>query len=92
MKYSLLKLVIAATRIRGFARGIKATVGVLKELAPYAAIELVLPGGTLLAILCWLYRRRRVASPVRDRKLIVARSLDIVNGDEVLVHVNYGEV
>ena len=34
----------------------------LKALAPYAAIELILPGGTVLAILCWLYRRRRVAS------------------------------
>ena len=34
----------------------------LKALAPYALIELVLPGGTVLAILCWLYRRRRIAS------------------------------
>jgi len=34
----------------------------LRALAPYAAIELILPGGTVLAILCWLYRRRRVAS------------------------------
>lgn len=40
---------------------IRAIWGVLRELAPYAAIELVLPGGTILAILCWLYRRRRDA-------------------------------
>lgn len=39
--------------------------GVLKGLAPYAAIELILPGGTLLAILCWLYRRRQLASRCR---------------------------
>jgi hypothetical protein len=32
----------------------------LKELAPYAAIELVLPGGSLVAILLWLHRRYRV--------------------------------
>jgi len=32
----------------------------LKELAPYAAIELVLPGGSLVAILLWLHRRSRV--------------------------------
>ena len=37
---------------------IRAMWGVLRALAPYAAIELILPGGTLLAILCWLYRRR----------------------------------
>lgn len=36
--------------------------GVLKGLAPYAAIELILPGGTLLAFLLWLYRRRRLAA------------------------------
>ncbi len=29
----------------------------LRDLAPYAAIELVLPGGSLLALLLWLYRR-----------------------------------
>jgi hypothetical protein len=30
----------------------------LKEFAPYAVLELVLPGGSLMAILLWLYRRR----------------------------------
>ncbi len=43
---------------------ITALLRVLKEFAPYAAIELVLPGGTVLAILCWLYRRRRAAATV----------------------------
>ena len=33
----------------------------LKGLAPYAIIELVLPGGSVIAILCWLYRRRQAA-------------------------------
>ena len=31
----------------------------LKDLGPYAAIELVLPGGSVLALLLWLYRRHR---------------------------------
>ena len=35
--------------------------GVLRQFAPYALMELLLPGGTILAILLWLYRRRRVA-------------------------------
>jgi hypothetical protein len=34
----------------------------LKAFAPYAAIELILPGGTVIAILCYLYRRRGAAS------------------------------
>ena len=29
----------------------------LRDLAPYAAMELVLPGGSLMALLLWLYRR-----------------------------------
>ena len=31
----------------------------LKGLAQYALIELVLPGGSVMALLLWLYRRRR---------------------------------
>ena len=30
-----------------------------KSLAPYALIELVLPGGSVMALLLWLYRRRK---------------------------------
>lgn len=32
--------------------------GLLKALGPYAAIELILPGGTLIAIAVWAIRRR----------------------------------
>ena len=38
-----------------------AAVAKLKDLAPYAAIELVLPGGSLVALLLWLYRRHGAA-------------------------------
>jgi hypothetical protein len=31
----------------------------LKALAPYALIELILPGGSMVALLLWLYRRRK---------------------------------
>jgi hypothetical protein len=31
----------------------------VKTLAPYALIELILPGGSVMALLLWLYRRRR---------------------------------
>jgi hypothetical protein len=30
----------------------------LRGLGPYAAIELLLPGGSLVALLIWLYRHR----------------------------------
>jgi hypothetical protein len=31
----------------------------LKDLAPYAAMELMLPGGSVLALTLWFYRRRK---------------------------------
>jgi hypothetical protein len=34
----------------------------LREFAPYAAIELVMPGGSLMALALWLYRRQRRAA------------------------------
>jgi hypothetical protein len=37
------------------ARGL----ALVRSLGPYAAIELLLPGGSVLALLLWLYRRHR---------------------------------
>jgi hypothetical protein len=34
-------------------------VSTVKELAPYAALELVMPGGSVMALLLWLYRRQK---------------------------------
>jgi hypothetical protein len=47
----------------------------LKALAPYALIELVLPGGSVMALLLWLYRRRKNGGgfgrfPARLRRLL----------------------
>jgi hypothetical protein len=39
-----------------------AVVGKLRDLAPYAVMELVLPGGSLIAVLLWLYRRQKKAA------------------------------
>jgi hypothetical protein len=58
-------------------RGLAAAVVVrLKALAPYALIELILPGGSVIALLLWLYRRRKNAvgfsGAVRGSKCRVA--------------------
>ena len=34
----------------------------LRKFGPYALLELVMPGGTILALLLYLYRHRRDAS------------------------------
>lgn len=62
MNHALLKLMVEAPSFKPLAWRIRAMWQVIKKFAPYAAIELVLPGGTVLAILFWLFRRRRVAS------------------------------
>jgi hypothetical protein len=31
----------------------------LRELGPYAMVELLMPGGSVLAVLIWLYRRHK---------------------------------
>jgi hypothetical protein len=62
MCYSIFKLVAGAHDFKGSAQRVKALLGFLKQLAPYAAIELILPGGTILALLLWFYQRRKAAS------------------------------
>jgi hypothetical protein len=34
-------------------------VAAVREFAPYAAIEILLPGGSLMALLLWFYRRHK---------------------------------
>jgi hypothetical protein len=45
--------------------GLRRAAQVVRQLGPYAAIELLLPGGSLLAIALWLCRRNRLARQVR---------------------------
>jgi len=49
---------LSAARSGWVAKG----VALLKTLGPYALVEFVLPGGTLLALLLWLYRHRHQAT------------------------------
>ena len=50
------ELASGGVRFAGWlARGLAA----LRQLGPYAAIELILPGGSLIALLLWLYRRHK---------------------------------
>ena len=41
------------------SESIAAVLAKVRDLAPYAAIELVLPGGSLIALALWFYRRQR---------------------------------
>jgi hypothetical protein len=53
----------ALPSLRGsFGAWIGRIAALLRDLGPYAAIELVLPGGSVIALLLWLYRRDGPAS------------------------------
>jgi hypothetical protein len=45
--------------LKGWRRRAVVVIVRIKALAPYAMIELVLPGGSVMALLLWLYRRRK---------------------------------
>jgi hypothetical protein len=45
--------------LKGWGGCAAAAIVRLRALAPYALIELVLPGGSVMALLLWLYRRRK---------------------------------
>lgn len=45
---------LSAARAAWIAKGL----ALAKTFGPYALIEFLLPGGTLIAVLVWLYRHR----------------------------------
>jgi hypothetical protein len=45
--------------LKGWGGYAAAAIVRLKALAPYALIELILPGGSVTALVLWLYRRRK---------------------------------
>jgi len=48
-------------------------VAVLRTLAPYAAIELLLPGGSLIALGLWLFQRKaKRKTPMHANSLVRA--------------------
>jgi hypothetical protein len=42
----------------------------LRVLAPYALIEVVLPGGSVMAVLLWLYRRQKKAPVFATQEIL----------------------
>ena len=56
------RTIVVAINVKALEGRMRTIWRLLKQFAPYAAIELLLPGGTILAILCWLWRRRQVSA------------------------------
>jgi hypothetical protein len=54
--------------------------GALRELGPYAAIELVVPGGSLIALALWAFRHRAwlAARARRSLAAVLARGAGLL--------------
>jgi len=50
-----------------------------RALAPYALIELVLPGGSVMALLLWLYRRRKSGAGIGPLPMKILAFLKLAN-------------
>jgi hypothetical protein len=66
---------------------------ILRRVGPYAAMEILLPGGTLMALLLWLYRRSGyVRAPARTPESVAYARLcmecGVANGHFELGSVN----
>ena len=48
-------------------RAVERIIGQFRSLGPYLAIELVLPGGSIVALLLWTYRNRDAARQTAAR-------------------------
>lgn len=59
-------------------RKLQALAWLLRKAGPYVAIEILLPGGTLIALLLYLYRRRNAAPDPRmlGLKSVATRVVD----------------
>jgi hypothetical protein len=42
----------------------------IRSIAPYALMELILPGGSVMALLLWLYRQRKKASVLATEEIL----------------------
>jgi hypothetical protein len=56
-------------RMLRFARTVGRT---SRELGPYTAIALILPGGSLIALAAWTFRHRPVTAPLSRLLVMVA--------------------
>jgi hypothetical protein len=66
------------------AAGTRALAGLLSKGAPYVLLEILLPGGTLFALLLFLYTRRRPgAARVQDPRAIVVSAVERVRSGVV---------
>ena len=62
----------------------------LQKAGPYLLLEILLPGGTLVALLLFLYRRQRNGAELPRVIFVMARVIDKVRREIIYVGHLYG--
>ena len=62
----------------------------LQKAGPYVLLEILLPGGTLFALLLYFYRRQRDGAEMPRAIFVVSRVIDKVRREIVYVGRLYG--
>src|SRR5437879_280178 len=77
---------VAATAVRSF----RVFGNLVQKAGPYLLLEILLPGGTLFALLLLLYQRRQQSGAANGTRLSVlfARAVAKVRGDALLPNRN----
>ena len=77
---------MAAIAVRSF----RVFGNLVQKAGPYLLLEILLPGGTLFALLLFLYQRRQQAGAANDTRLSVlfARTIAKMRGDALLPNRN----
>lgn len=78
-----------AVALRNWRAYAAAVIMRFRGLALYALIELVLPGGSVMALLLWLYRRQKNGADLRPfagRLLWFSRWTDALRSNRVCAH------
>jgi hypothetical protein len=71
-------------------RSVKIFGAMLQKAGPYLLLEILLPGGTLFALLLFLYRRQRDGAELPRAIFVIVRVIDNVRRQIVWVGQFYG--
>ena len=74
MMFSIESGSVSNARRTALARNLRAYTAIvvsrIRAVAPYALMELVLPGGSVMALLLWLYRRQTKVRPFATDEIL----------------------
>jgi hypothetical protein len=73
-----------------FVKSYRVFTGLVQKAGPYVLLEILLPGGTLFALLLFLYSRRQKLANSKMPRLVVTRAIGKLHDPRVVDLHAYG--